>query len=110
MENEIVGYVAIIFDGEPAYDTIQGAWISDLPFAVLHRLAVRQDTPIKGIGSAIMLAVETVVKSSNYFTIRVDTNYDNAAMLSVFSKLGYKYCGIVTLPGGEREAFEKILL
>lgn len=110
LDGIIIGYIAIIFDGEPAYNIIDGTWISDLPFAVLHRLAVKQDTDIRGIGSAVMLAVEKIVKSNNFSAIRVDTNYDNVAMLRVFKKLGYQYCGKVTLPGGEREAFEKIVL
>lgn len=109
-EGQIVGYIAIIFDGEPAYDNIEGAWISNAPFAVLHRLAVRQDTAIKGIGSAMMNAVEAIVQSKNFTVIRVDTNFDNLPMLNVFRKLGYQYCGIVLLPGGAREAFEKILV
>lgn len=109
IEETILGYIAIIFDGEPAYDAINGAWKSNVPFAVLHRLAVKQDTAIKGLGSAIMLAVEPIVKTNNINAIRVDTNYDNIPMLNVFKKLGYQYCGVVTLPGGAREAFEKIV-
>ncbi len=40
---------------------------------------------------------------------KVDTNFDNAAMLHILKKLGYTYCGEVYLAGGERKAFEKLL-
>lgn len=40
---------------------------------------------------------------------KVDTNFDNAAMLHLLKKLGYTYCGEVYLAGGERKAFEKLL-
>ena len=40
---------------------------------------------------------------------KVDTNFDNAAMLHILKKLVYTYCGEVYLAGGERKAFEKLL-
>ena len=40
---------------------------------------------------------------------KVDTNFDNVAMLHILKKLGYTYCGEVYLAGGERKAFEKLL-
>jgi hypothetical protein len=40
---------------------------------------------------------------------KVDTNFDNAAMLHLLKKLGYTYCGEVYLAGGERKAFEKLI-
>ncbi|WP_409450858.1 hypothetical protein [Epilithonimonas sp.] len=40
---------------------------------------------------------------------KVDTNFDNAAMLQILKKLGYTYCGEVYLAGSERKAFEKLL-
>ena len=42
-------------------------------------------------------------------SLRADTNFDNAPMLHLFEKLGYKYCGEVTFRGTPRKAFEKKL-
>lgn len=109
INDNIVGYVAIIFDGEPAYEAIKGQWLSKINYAVTHRLAVTQAVPLKGLGTAIMKAVEDIVKQNNIFSIKVDTNYDNIAMLRVFEKLNYTFCGEVTLPTGQRKAFEKLL-
>lgn len=43
------------------------------------------------------------------FNIKVDTNVDNAAMLSILNSCGYKYRGYVYFRGSARKAFEKIL-
>lgn len=40
---------------------------------------------------------------------KVDTNFDNAAILHLLKKLGYTYFGEVYLAGGERKAFEKLI-
>lgn len=41
-KKEIVGYCCIIIGDEPAYHKIEGAWKTDRPYAVLHRMAFNQ--------------------------------------------------------------------
>lgn len=41
-EKEIVGYCCIIIGDEPAYHKIEGAWKTDRPYAVVHRMAFNQ--------------------------------------------------------------------
>lgn len=108
-EGVIVGYVAVIFDGEPAYNTIDGKWLSNGSYVVIHRLASAQDPHIKGVGTAIMKAVEEIALKNGMYSIKVDTNYDNVGMLHVFEKLGYLYCGEIHLRGASRRGFEKLL-
>ncbi len=36
----VIAYGAVVFDGEPAYDAIEGAWLTDGEYVVLHRMAV----------------------------------------------------------------------
>lgn len=38
----VVAYGAVVFDGEPAYAEIDGTWLDQAPYVVLHRLAVAQ--------------------------------------------------------------------
>ena len=40
LHNRPVVYGAILFDEEPAYGPIEGRWLNDRPYAVVHRLAV----------------------------------------------------------------------
>ena len=36
----IAGYCAVVFSGEPAYDHLEGRWISEENYVVVHRMAV----------------------------------------------------------------------
>lgn len=105
----IACYAAIIFDIEPAYEIIEGKWKSSGKYAVIHRVAISVDFSGKGIATQLFLEIESLVKSQDYFVIKVDTNFDNLPMLKILEKLKYEYCGKVYFRGSERKAFEKIL-
>lgn len=105
----MVAYLALIFDGEPAYEALEGQWLTKPPYAVIHRLAVSGEAAIKGLGTWMMQAAEDQCRQQGIFSIRIDTNFDNTAMLRVFEKRGYTYCGEVFFRGAARRAFEKQL-
>ena len=105
----IIGYASIVFNDEPAYSELNGTWLTTGHFAVLHRLALSEDSLGKGLAKKIMLYAEEVAAANNIFSIKVDTNFDNIPMLKIFEKLGYIYCGEVEFRGSKRKAFEKIL-
>lgn len=107
--NLIIGYVAIIDEIEPAYTAIEGKWMNDDPYIVIHRLAVAQDIKIKGLGTWTMDEIEKIAIIKKIQNIKVDTNFDNIGMLRVFEKLGYHYCGEVYFDGSPRKAFQKII-
>lgn len=105
----VSGYCAVIFTGEPAYDKIEGEWLSNLPYVVVHRLAVKPDLKGKGLATIFMQLVEKMAIGKGFGSFRIDTNFDNAGMLRIVQKRGFTYCGKVRLPGGERLAFEKLI-
>lgn len=107
--NEVMAYSAIIYNYEPAYDAIEGKWLSDREYNVVHRVAVSDEYLGKGYAVEIFRRIETFSKDNGVFSIKVDTNFDNAAMLRILEKLGYTYCGEVYFRGSARKAFEKIL-
>lgn len=107
---EIIAYAAISDKEESAYNELEGEWLTDNPYIVIHRLAVSQENKIKGLGTWIMQEAENIALSKNITSIKVDTNFDNVGMLRVFEKLGYKFCGEVQYRGDKRNAFEKIIL
>ena len=39
--NKVIGYCCMIFGDEPAYKRIDGAWKTEKPYAVVHRMAFR---------------------------------------------------------------------
>ena len=63
----------------------------------------------KGFATEIFRRIEEFSRKNGILSIKVDTNFDNAAMLRILEKLGYKYCGEVYFRGSARKAFEKVL-
>ncbi len=107
--NTILLYAAILFDKEPAYDSIEGKWLTEGDYMVLHRVAASPLAKGKGIATQFFQMVEEVCVKNNVFSIKVDTNFDNVPMLKIMDKLGYTYCGEVYFRGSARKAFEKVM-
>lgn len=42
-EPRVIAYAAVVYDGEPAYDAIEGRWLTAGPYVVVHRLAVADE-------------------------------------------------------------------
>jgi len=86
---------------EEAYENIDGAWLNDEPYGVIHRGA----TGGSRLGAGQLMLDWCFEKCGN---IRVDTHEDNVPMLSLFKKNGYHYCGKIWYEKVlERVAFQK---
>lgn len=109
-KHKVVGYSAVLITDEPAYDDLEGEWLSKDDFIVIHRVAIHDDYLGKGLAKLIFENVEKLALSKSIFSIKVDTNFDNLPMLHIFGKLGYQYCGQVYFRGSARRAYEKILI
>lgn len=110
VDGKIAVYTALIMNDEPAYDSIDGAWLSNGDFVVVHRVAVDNRFAGQGMVKKLFDHIEEFTKSKGIQSIKVDTNFDNAAMLKILESKGYSYCGEVFLAGGIRKAFEKIII
>lgn len=108
-EAATIAYGAIAFDGEPAYERIEGAWLGTEPYAVVHRLAVADGACKQGVATLFMRHAEELARQRGVSAMRVDTNFDNLPMLRMLPALGYIRCGEVSYRNAPRIAFEKIL-
>lgn len=110
-EGKIIAYAAVILgkNPEPAYEDIAGEWITNDKYAVVHRLATAEEMKRKGIGTKMLELIADWVVEKGYNSIKLDTNYDNQAMLRLLKRLDYTYCGEIWLEDGQRRAFEKVL-
>lgn len=108
-EENIIAYGAVVFDGEPTYKDIQGSWLSDRPYVVVHRLAVADEMKRRGIATIFMREVEKLCVERNIHSFKVDTNFDNFYMQKILEKCGFTYCGEIVFQGGARIAYEKLL-
>ena len=91
----------MVFDGEPAYGAIDGAWLTGGDYVVLHRLAVADGEKGRGVAAEFMRRTEALARGRGVGSFRVDTNFDNRYMLR------FAYCGKIIYESGERLAFEK---
>jgi len=100
--DEIIAVFYFAVEREPAYGSIDGKWLSDDIYGVIHRIAKRRGAP-KGIGRfCINWCFE------QHGNIKIDTHENNAPMLKLLDNLGFVYCGVVRYPAsGERIAFQK---
>lgn len=98
----IYGIFMLSFSGEDTYKEIQGAWLNDEPYAVIHRIASF------GKGKNLLKdAIDFTFEKTN--NIRIDTHEDNNIMRTLLKKLGFIYTGIIHLKNGdERRAYQLI--
>jgi len=104
-EDKILAVFYFDIAPEPSYEKIDGGWINDEPYGVVHRIARAQGEDAKGAGEFCLNWC--FAKHSN---VRIDTHKDNIAMLKLLKKLGYVCCGIIRLIeiDDERIAFQKV--
>ena len=101
VEKSIVAYFALLPSPEPTYSHIDGAWLTDEPYGVIHRIASYPE--VHGIFSAII-----DFAAARYLHLRIDTHRDNRIMQHLIDAAGFTYCGIIWLEDGtERLAYER---
>lgn len=106
----IIGYCAVLINDEAEYAKIKGRWLSDNDFVVFHRVAISEKYLGKGLAKKMLGYIEEFAMNKNIYSIKADTNFDNLAMLKIFEKMGYVYCGEVFFRGRPRRAYEKVLV
>lgn len=109
LDGNIAAYTALIINDEPTYEVIDGAWLTNEDFLVIHRVAVAEEYLGRGFGKEIFNFAEKVAVQQSVFSIKVDTNFDNGGLLAILKGLNYRYCGEISVRGTPRRAFEKIL-
>lgn len=101
-DDEIYGVFMLSFSGEETYKEIQGAWLNEGPYAVIHRIA--------SLGKGRSLLKDAIDYAFvNTDNIRIDTHEDNNIMRTLLNKLDFIYTGIIHLKSGdERRAYQLI--
>ena len=113
-EGRVVAVFRYADEPEAAYETLEGGWLADGPYATVHRCAVDQACRGRGIiGELFAFACEKATVDG-MVSVRIDTHADNAPMRRAVEKFGFVFCGGITLTegpeaGAPRIAFEKVL-
>ena len=105
---DAVFYFAV--EEDATYQRIDGgAWLNQLPYGVVHRIAVAPGT--HGLGTlCIRWALDRARSQGAAGGLRIDTHADNAPMRGLLAnKLGFTACGtIYTYDGSPRIAFQHL--
>lgn len=109
LDHDIAGYVCIDFEGEPAYDTLDGKWLSIQPYVVVHRLALDASIRGQGLASQVFEETERLARSKEIHSFKVDTDNDNQIMKHLLEKNGFQFCGTICFDNSEKIAFEKLI-
>ena len=107
-DSEVLGYLCLDFDGEPAYDAITGgSWLCDEPYGVVHRLALNRAGRGQGLSSRVFGLVEERCREQGIRCLRADTDPENARMQHILEKVGFEKRGIIIFQGSGKFAYEK---
>lgn len=94
---------AMIPGEDPTYREIQGAWLNDLPYCAVHRVASRGE--VRGLAGEIL--AWCLEQCGN---VRIDTHDDNRPMQRALEKAGFVPCGRIWIEDGTpRIAFQKFI-
>ena len=102
----VIGYCCIIIGDEPAYHVIDGAWKTDRPYAVVHRMAFSRESRGSGLSGEAFDLIKDFCRINHTDAIRVDTQDENKVMQHILAREGFEYCGLVTFDGGPKLAYE----
>ena len=108
-DGAIAAYLCIDFDGEPAYREIQGAWQTEEPYAVVHRMAFADEFRGRGLTETAFRLIEALCRENGVQSLRVDTDPSNQRMQHILEKNGFSHRGTIFFQGGERMAYDKAL-
>ena len=93
-DGAVVGTFVMMSGPDATYAYIEnGAWRSDTPYGVIHRVASRGGGVL---GAALELAKQ------RYDHIRMDTHEDNAPMRHLLEKHGFSHRGTIYVENGTR--------
>ena len=105
----LAAYLCIDFDGEPAYGEIRGAWQTEEPYAVVHRMAFAGEFRGRGLSETAFRLIEALCLERGVRSLRVDTGFSNRRMQHILEKNGFFRRGTIFFQGGERLAYDKAL-
>lgn len=100
-DGELLGVFYYAEEADPTYVSIDGAWLNDRPYGVMHRIAVAA----RGRGVASFCFDACFSRCKN---LKIDTHSDNIPMQRALEKNGFVRCGIIYLENGDpRFAYQK---
>ena len=102
-DEQILAVFYFAVEEDPTYRYIEGSWLNDEPYGVIHRIAVGESG--RGVAAACF-----DFAAQHCDNIRIDTHEKNIPMQRCLAKHGFARCGIIYLEDGDpRIAYQKVI-
>lgn len=102
-EDQIQAVFYFAVESDPTYGYIEGSWLNNEPYGVIHRIAVGESG--KGVAAECFAFAET-----HCTNLRIDTHEKNLPMQRCLAKHGFIRCGTIYLEDGDpRIAYQKVI-
>ena len=109
LEHEtVLGAFAFQTTPDVSYYNIEGAWLTNTPYASMHRVCVSDHAKGKGVAGAMFAHGFQMAKEQGFPSMRIDTHHDNVPMRRSLEKAGFVLCGSITLKGGCEDGDKRI--
>ncbi|KAG9395206.1 Acetyltransferase (GNAT) domain [Carpediemonas membranifera] len=100
LDGAVVGTFMFRIGEDPTYRVIDGQWLDDAPYGVVHRIAVK-----RGVKTVAAHCLEWCM--GRIGNIRIDTHTANGPMRTLLGRLGYAECGVIRVrDGSQRIAYQ----
>ena len=108
--NVVVGCCALTYREEDYHHLYEGAWLTDIPYMVMHRVAIKKEYRGQGYGKKLFKVFVEQAKIEGYYSLRIDTHAGNSVMRHLITSFGFVYCGKAILtPNKDRVVYERVL-
>lgn len=91
-DGDILGFMALVKEKDPNFDTLEGGWISD-SYLTIHRIAVGEKARNKGVANKLFEFAKNTAKENSVEAIRIDTHKKNTMMQNLIKKNNFSYRG-----------------
>ena len=106
----VIGCCALTYREEDYHHLYEGRWLTDLPYMVMHRVALKKEYRNKGYGKKLFEVFLEQAKIEGFRSLRIDTHEGNAIMRHLIESYGFQYCGKAILtPNKDRFMYERVL-
>lgn len=94
-DGDIAGFIVVNTDFPPEYSAV--TWQTAGAAMCIHRMAVAPRFHGRGLAAGMVTFCENIARAKGFSCIHTDTNGKNVPVNALFQKLGYRFCGNITL-------------
>lgn len=109
MQGQIIGTMYFEIADDPDYLRIDGKWLCEGRYGVIHRLALDDAYKGKSYAKKMLEYAIGICEKEKAVSIRIDTHEKNLSMRRFLEKNGFIECGVIYIRGiSPRIAYEYV--